>query len=45
MGTHGIYTHTVAYEKDPECMVCSSGVPVEVRTTPATPHAAWSRCG
>jgi len=32
VGTHGIYTHTVAYEKDPECMVCSSGVPVEVET-------------
>ena len=26
MGGEGIYTHTVAYEKDPQCMVCSSGI-------------------
>ena len=30
VGTSGIYTHTVAYEKDSECMVCSAGVPVHV---------------
>uniref|UniRef100_A0A7S3FHR4 NEDD8-activating enzyme E1 catalytic subunit n=1 Tax=Prasinoderma singulare TaxID=676789 RepID=A0A7S3FHR4_9VIRI len=27
MGTAGVYTHTVAYERDPECAVCSPGVP------------------
>jgi ubiquitin-activating enzyme E1 C len=26
MGGEGIYTHTVAYEKDPQCTVCSSGI-------------------
>ncbi|KAK3284824.1 NEDD8-activating enzyme E1 catalytic subunit [Cymbomonas tetramitiformis] len=30
MGAAGIYTHTVAYEKDPECIVCSAGVPVAI---------------
>mmetsp|Transcript_16632 Transcript_16632/g.28058 ORF Transcript_16632/g.28058 Transcript_16632/m.28058 type:complete len:433 (+) Transcript_16632:135-1433(+) len=29
-GGSGIYTHTVAYDKDPECIVCSAGVPLEV---------------
>ncbi|EFJ23801.1 hypothetical protein SELMODRAFT_174709 [Selaginella moellendorffii] len=29
-GTQGVYTHTVSYEKDSSCMVCSPGVPVEV---------------
>ncbi|CAD7698697.1 unnamed protein product [Ostreobium quekettii] len=26
MGGEGIYTHTVAYERDPECLVCSPGI-------------------
>lgn len=29
-GTDGVYTYTVAYEKDPSCLACGSGVPVEV---------------
>mmetsp|Transcript_13364 Transcript_13364/g.28380 ORF Transcript_13364/g.28380 Transcript_13364/m.28380 type:complete len:433 (-) Transcript_13364:427-1725(-) len=33
VGTAGIYTHTVAYEKDPECLVCSAGVPLEVEAS------------
>lgn len=27
-GTRGVYTHTVAYDRDPGCAVCGSGVPV-----------------
>ncbi|WIA10224.1 hypothetical protein OEZ85_010426 [Tetradesmus obliquus] len=27
-GSQGIYTHTVAYERDPQCPVCSAGVEV-----------------
>ena len=27
-GTHGVYTHTVAYDRDPACPVCGAGVPV-----------------
>jgi ubiquitin-activating enzyme E1 C len=30
MGAQGIYTHSVAYERDPGCPVCSAGVPLEV---------------
>ena len=30
VGTDGVYTHTVAYEKDPTCPICSAGVPFEV---------------
>ena len=30
-GTRGVYTHTVEYERDPECVVCSSGKKMEVR--------------
>uniref|UniRef100_A0A7R9Y511 NEDD8-activating enzyme E1 catalytic subunit n=1 Tax=Prasinoderma coloniale TaxID=156133 RepID=A0A7R9Y511_9VIRI len=29
MGTAGVYTHTVAYERDPDCVVCSPGVAVQ----------------
>jgi ubiquitin-activating enzyme E1 C len=27
-GTRGVYTHTVAYDRDPACVVCGAGVPV-----------------
>lgn len=27
-GTRGVYTHTVAYDRDPCCPVCSPGVPL-----------------
>ncbi|MCO5582881.1 hypothetical protein L7F22_036782 [Adiantum nelumboides] len=30
MGTQGVYTHTLSHEKDPNCLVCSPGVPFEV---------------
>lgn len=30
VGTQGVYTHTVSYEKDPNCIVCSPGAPMEV---------------
>lgn len=30
VGSEGIYTHTVAYERDPQCPVCSAGVPLSV---------------
>ena len=30
VGTSGVYTHTVAYERDPECPVCSPGVRLEL---------------
>ncbi len=30
VGSDGIYTHTVAYERDPDCPVCSAGVVVTV---------------
>ncbi|GJP78008.1 hypothetical protein CLOP_g8341 [Closterium sp. NIES-67] len=33
VGTQGVYSHTVAYERDPECIVCSAGVPVTVPST------------
>lgn len=26
----GVYTHTVKYEKDPACPMCSASVPFEV---------------
>ncbi|KAK9867203.1 hypothetical protein WJX84_006071 [Apatococcus fuscideae] len=29
VGTDGIYTHTVQYERDPACLICSTGVPLE----------------
>ena len=29
-GTRGTYTHTVSYERDPACPVCSPGVPLSV---------------
>jgi ubiquitin-activating enzyme E1 C len=29
-GTRGVYTHTVAYDRDPACPVCGAGVPVSV---------------
>lgn len=30
MGGQGLYTHTVSYERDPGCPICSAGVAVEV---------------
>lgn len=30
MGSQGIYTHTVQYERDHSCPICSPGVPLEV---------------
>ena len=33
MGTEGVYTHTVAYERDAACPMCSAGVPFSVRST------------
>jgi ubiquitin-activating enzyme E1 C len=29
-GADGVYTHTVAYEMDPDCPICSPGVAMEV---------------
>jgi carbohydrate-selective porin OprB len=29
-GGQGIYTHTVSYEKDPDCPICSAGVVIKV---------------
>lgn len=29
----GVYTHTVAYEQDPACPICSSSVPFETHST------------
>ena len=29
-GTRGVYTHTVAYDRDAACPVCSAGVAVEL---------------
>lgn len=31
VGSNGVYTHTVEYERDPECIVCSMGVPLQCR--------------
>lgn len=31
VGTDGVYTHTVAYERDAACPMCSAGVPFRVR--------------
>ncbi|BDA43199.1 NEDD8-activating enzyme E1 catalytic subunit [Coccomyxa sp. Obi] len=33
VGADGVYTHTVAYERDAACTVCSSSVPFEVAST------------
>ena len=30
VGTRGVYSHTVAYERDTECIVCSPGLPVHI---------------
>ena len=32
-GMEGVYTHTVKYEKDPACPMCSASVPFEVAST------------
>jgi hypothetical protein len=29
-GTDGVYTHTVRYERDPTCPICSAGTAVPV---------------
>jgi carbohydrate-selective porin OprB len=31
-GGQGIYTHTVSYEKDSDCPICSAGVVIKVDT-------------
>lgn len=31
MGAQGVYTHTVQYEKDLECPICSMGTPLTVQ--------------
>mmetsp|Transcript_1726 Transcript_1726/g.4037 ORF Transcript_1726/g.4037 Transcript_1726/m.4037 type:complete len:434 (+) Transcript_1726:764-2065(+) len=31
VGSGGVYTHTVAYERDPDCPICSPGLPLYVR--------------
>jgi len=31
VGTEGVYTHTVAYDRDAACPMCSAGVPFRVR--------------
>ena len=33
VGLDGVYTHTVAYERDPACQICSPSVPFEVAST------------
>lgn len=33
VGLDGVYTHTVAYERDPACPICSPSVPFEVEST------------
>jgi len=33
VGTEGVYTHTVAYERDAACAMCSAGVPFRVRAS------------
>ena len=33
VGTEGVYTHTVAYERDAACPMCSAGVPFSVHST------------
>ncbi len=46
VGADGVYTHTVSYERDPACTVCSSSVPFEITSTntlqqvrpPSNPH-------
>ncbi|KAG1660704.1 hypothetical protein FOA52_014323 [Chlamydomonas sp. UWO 241] len=30
MGSEGIYTHTVAYERDTACVVCGAGLPLDI---------------
>lgn len=30
MGAEGIYSHTVAYERDPSCPICSKGIEVSI---------------
>ena len=38
MGSQGIYTHTVAYEKDPQCIVCGPGISVSVTAEQTLEH-------
>mmetsp|Transcript_17998 Transcript_17998/g.50362 ORF Transcript_17998/g.50362 Transcript_17998/m.50362 type:complete len:133 (+) Transcript_17998:181-579(+) len=30
VGSGGVYTHTVAYERDTSCPICSAGLPIEM---------------
>jgi hypothetical protein len=39
VGTEGVYTHTVAYERDAACAMCSAGVPFR-----GAPPTRCSRC-
>lgn len=36
----GVYTHTVKYEKDPACPMCSASVPFKVASKD-TLHQVW----
>ena len=31
VGSGGVYTHTVAYERDLECVICGAGLPLDAR--------------
>eukprot|EP00270_Netrium_digitus_P018010 TRINITY_DN6773_c0_g1_i1.p1 TRINITY_DN6773_c0_g1~~TRINITY_DN6773_c0_g1_i1.p1 ORF type:complete len:460 (-),score=121.14 TRINITY_DN6773_c0_g1_i1:120-1460(-) len=33
IGSHGVYSHTVAYEKDPNCAICSAGIPFSLKAS------------
>eukprot|EP00898_Chlorokybus_atmophyticus_P003272 jgi/Chlat1/3946/Chrsp26S04198 len=33
VATQGVYTHTVSYEKDPECIICSPGISMPMHSS------------
>ncbi len=43
VGTEGVYTHTVAYERDAACAMCSAGVPFRVRASDTLQQARRRR--
>ncbi len=45
MGSQGIYTHTVSYERDSSCPICGSGVPLDVDRSMTLQQARRSRRG
>jgi hypothetical protein len=45
VGTEGVYTHTVAYERDPVCPICSAGVPFTVQPTMTLREVGAGLCG